>query len=157
MAEQSLVPSAGLTSRMRSEYSACRQELEASSHEISDYIRKHTQKERQHLEAALAALDHKQRQLQESAPVQAQQKKHQAALHRLEDVTEKIDKMYRKALRQIQAMDVSVAQKRELWRQVQDGIDTIMHSDDELKAMREFKAQFKAMIGGGGGPALMLL
>lgn len=156
MTEQSLVPSAGLTSKMRTEYSACRKDLETSSQHISEYIRTHTHKERQALEAALAALDRKQRELNKSAAVQEQRRQQQAALQRLEDVTDKIDKMHRKALRQIQAMDVSMEQKRDLWRQVQEGINTIMHSDDELKAMKEFKAQFKAMIGGGGAPLLLL-
>ena len=157
MAEQSLVPSAGLTTRMRSEYAACRQELEASSQQLGDYIREHTQKERKNLEAALAALDRKQRQLHDSELMKKKRQEHQAALHRMEDVADKVDRMHRRALRQIQAMDASVEQKQDLWRQVQDGLATIVHSDDELKAMKEFKAQFKAMIGGGGGPPLLLL
>ena len=152
-----LVPSSTVTARMRSEYSACRTELEAAGQEMTKYIREHTQAERRALEAAVEALDRKQRQLSESKPMQEKRRKHRAALDRLEDVAVQIDTMHRKALRAIQALDASVEEKGQLWRQVQDGIETIMHSDDELKAIREFKKQFKAMVGGGGGPPLLLL
>ena len=156
-----LVPSSTVTARMRSEYSACRTELEAAGEEMGKYIRENTQAERRALEAAVEALDRKQRQLSESKAMQAQRRKHRAALDRLEDVTVKIESMQRKALRAIQDLNVSVEEKRELWRQVQDGIETIMHSDDEIKAIRQFKKQFKAMVGGGGGggggPPLLLL
>ena len=153
----SIVPASSVTARMRKAYSDSRTELNTAAQDISDYVHKHTQQERARLEQALQALESKQQQLMQSSDMQQRKAQHQAALHKLEDMTLQIEDMQRKALRQIESLGVSMDEKRQLWSQVQDGVQTIMHSDDELKAIAEFKRQFQAMVGAGHGSARALL
>ena len=153
----SIVPSSSVTNRLRRAYAKSRQDFEATGKEISNYVHQNTKKERTRMEEALRSLESKQQQLMQSAAMQRRKKEHQDAMHKLEDMTLQIQDMQRRAMRQIQGLDVSLDEKRQLWSQVQDGVQTIMHSDDELKAIEEFKRQFQAMLGSGDPRAPPLL
>ena len=136
---------------MRQAYAQSRSELETAGKDIGEYVHQHTKKEREKLEQAVRSLESKQQQIMQSDAMRQRKAQHQAALHKLEDMTLQIEDMQRKAMRKIESLDVSLDEKRQLWTQVQDGVQTIMHSDDELKAIGEFQRQFRAMLGSGGG------
>lgn len=143
-----IVPASSVTAKMRTEYMQCRDQVERSSQALSRYLRDHTQAERESLERAAEALEAKQAALLASGEAQRKRQAHQQAVRRLQSVGYKVEDMQREAMRKIESMDVSLDEKRQLWSQVQAGIQTILHSDDELKALEEFKRQLAGMVGG---------
>lgn len=143
-----IVPASSVTAKMRTEYMQCRDQVERSSQALSRYLRDHTQAERESLERAAEALEAKQAALLASGEARRKRQAHQQAVRRLQSVGYKVEDMQREAMRKIESMDVSLDEKRQLWSQVQAGIQTILHSDDELKALEEFKRQLAGMVGG---------
>ena len=142
----SLIPSATVTARMREQFATHRRNLDAAEERIHSYVSEHTQAERAALEAAHQALQSRQTALLAEAEMQQQQQAHRQALQQLESLGAKLQALQHKALRKIRELDVSDEEKLGMWEQVQEAIERIVHSDDELKALRAFKKQFRAML-----------
>lgn len=142
----SLVPSATVSARMRQEFATHRRNLSAAEERIHSYVSEHTQAERAALEAAHQALHNRQTALLAEAEMQQQQQAHRKALEQLESLGAKLQELQRKAMRKIRELDVSDEEKLGMWEQVQEAIERIVHSDDELKALRAFKKQFRTIL-----------
>lgn len=142
----SLVPSATVSAHMRGEYAQHRKSLDAAEDSIHSYLSKNTQKERAALDKAQADLHQRQHQLLSESKMQQQQQAHLQAQQQLAALDTKLHDLQRKALHKIRNMEVSDQDKMAMWAQVQDAIETIVHSDDELQALKAFKKQFRSML-----------
>ena len=141
----SLVP-ATVSERMRTQYAQHRQQLDSAEQRIHGYITDNTQKERAALQKAYEDLHRRQTELLANDEMQRQQKTHRESLRRLDDLAAQLHDLQRKALRKIQEMQVSDDEKRRMWHEVEEAIERIVHSDDELRALRAVKKQLQGMF-----------
>lgn len=144
----SLIPSASVSNRMRQEYAQHRQRLEAAEEQIHQYVIDQTQDERAALVKAHKALQKRQSGLLVEAEMQRQQQEYRKAGQQLEQLGAKLEALQHKALRQIREMAVPDAEKLRLWEQVQEAVERIVHSEDELQALQAFKQQFRDIVRG---------
>ena len=142
----SLIPSTTVSARMRREFATHRQTLDATEDRIRTYLTQNTQEEQAALAKAHADLQARQTALLAEAAMKEQQQAHRAALEQLEVLGDKLQELQRKAMRKIRALEVSDDEKLRLWEQVQDAVERIVHSDDELQALHAFKKQFRSML-----------
>lgn len=144
---------AGLADRMRQQYSRHRSALEAAQSDITKYVQEHTADEQKAFEAAAAALQAKRRALLQKRELQAKRRRAEEAHDGMREVEHQLADLQRKAYRKIRNMDLPDERKRELAEEVERGIERVLYSDDELRAVAELRSQIKRSLAAGGAAA----
>ncbi len=153
MSSSELALSSGMQQRMRQEYQSLRQQSQQSHDKMVDYVNKHSEAERQALEAAAAALARKREQLLAGKPMRQHQHQFESSQAGMLRVEQQLAELQRQAFVKIQKLQAPPAEKQALWEKVEKGIETVLYSDDEMKAVAALRSQVQQALAGMGMPA----
>ena len=145
-----LALSSGMQQRMRQEYQSLRQQSQQSHDKMVDYINQHSEAERQTLEAAAAALARKREQLLATQPMLQHRTQFESSQEGMLRVEQKLAELQRQAFVKIQKLQATPAEKQALWEKVEKGIEAVLYSDDEMKAMAALRSQVQQALAGMG-------
>ena len=140
MSSSELALSSGMQQRMRQEYQSLRQQSQQSHDKMVDYVNKHSEAERQALEAAAAALARKREQLLAGKPMRQHQHQFESSQAGMLRVEQQLAELQRQAFVKIQKLQAPPAEKQALWEKVEKGIETVLYSDDEMKAVAALRS-----------------
>lgn len=140
----------GMQQRMRREYQSLRQQSQQSHGKIVDYVDQHSEAERQALEQAAAALARKREQLLAAQPMRQHRQQLESSQEGMLRVERQLAELQRQAFAKIQKLQAPPAEKQALWEKVEKGIEAVLYSDDEMKAVAALRSQVRQALAGMG-------
>lgn len=136
--------------RMRREYQTLRQQSQQSHEKIADYVNQHSEAEQQALAAAAAALARKREALLQAQPMHRHRRQFETSQDGMLQVERQLAELQRQAYLKIQQLRASPAEKQALWQQVEQGIEAVLYSDDEMQAAAALRTQVQQALAGMG-------
>ena len=131
-------------------YTKTKADWERNQQSITEYVKEQTEDEMTQVQKALKGLYEKEKAVLESPEMKTKQQEATEAYYKLEDLIAELKDLARRAHRRIQRMNTSEAQKQTLWNEVTTGIERVVYSADEQRAVAALRTQLEGLFTGRG-------
>ena len=129
-------------------YTQTKADWDRNQQGITDYVRENTEEEMTKVQEALKVLYEKEQAVLESPEMKTKQQEATEAYYILEDLIAELKDLSRRAFRRIQRMNTSEARKQTLWNEVTAGIERVVYSEDERRAVSALRNQLEGLFAG---------
>lgn len=147
----------GLFDAYGKQFKEVKRNLKDKEAELLRTVEAGTKDELEAVEKAMAKLFDKEKEVRQSPEWKAKEEAATQAYNQLEKLIRELRSMAQRSLERIQALDVPDERKKLLWGCVAEGIEKVMYSDDERRALAMLQSQVSTLLYNEPGPSRRLL